>query len=74
MNSKCHLTVNVTVILSFLARVADLMLAKMPKCKMPNDYKYFQGSNDPWFCAICCSAIFLFASLNNSCFLLAISI
>ena len=36
-------------------------------------YKYFQGSNDPWFCATCCSAIFPFASLSNNCFLSAIS-
>ena len=36
------------------------------------DYKYFQGSNDPWFCATCCNAIFPCASLNNNCFLSAI--
>ena len=37
------------------------------------DYKYFQGSNDPWFCATCSSAMFPFASLNNNCFPSAIS-
>ena len=37
-----------------------------------NDYKYFQGANNPWFCTTCCSAIFQFASLNNNCFLSAI--
>ena len=37
------------------------------------DFKYFQGSDDPWFYATCCSAFFLFASLNKNCFLLAIS-
>ena len=38
------------------------------------DYKYFQGSNNPWICATCCSATFPFASLNNNYVLSAISI
>ena len=36
------------------------------------DYKYFEGSNDPWFCATCSSVIFPFVPLNNNCFLSAI--
>ena len=37
------------------------------------DYKYFQSADDLWFCATVCSTIFPFASLNNNCFLSAIS-
>ena len=33
------------------------------------DHKYFQGSHNPWFCATCFSAIFLFAYFNNNCHL-----
>ena len=32
-------------------------------------YKYFQGSDDPWFCATCCCAVSPLVSLNNTCFL-----
>ena len=37
------------------------------KCNDPNhtDYKYFQGSSDPWFCISCCNEIFLFGTLTN---------
>ena len=37
------------------------------------DYKYFQSSDDLWFCATVCIAIFLFVSFNNDWFLSAIS-
>ena len=40
---------------------------------LTTDYKYFQGSNDSCFCDTCCSAICPFVSLNNNCFLSAIS-
>ena len=29
------------------------------------DYKYLQGSSDPWFCFCCCSSIFPFGFLTN---------
>ena len=29
------------------------------------DYKYLQGSSDPWFCLYCCSSIFPFGFLTN---------
>ena len=84
MNSKCNL--NNT---QFSCKICKLNVNKNAKeiqydlckywvhteCNHLNyiDYKYFQGSNDPWFCATCCSAICPFASLNNNCFLSAIS-
>ena len=41
------------------------------KCNKLNyiDYKYLQGSNDPWFCLYCCSSIFRFGFLTNKDFL-----
>ena len=33
------------------------------------DYKYLQGSNDPWFCISCCNKIFPFGTLANKNFL-----
>ena len=33
------------------------------------DYKYLQGSSDPWFCLYCCSSIFPFGFLTNKDFL-----
>ena len=30
------------------------------------DYKYFQGSTDPWFCLSCCSAILPFGNLTDN--------
>ena len=41
------------------------------KCNNLNhiDYKYLQGSNDPWFCISCCSEIFPFGTLTNKEFL-----
>ena len=37
------------------------------KCKNLNyiDYKYLQGSSDPWLCISCCNEIFLFGILTN---------
>ena len=34
------------------------------KCNKLNhiDYKYLQGSNDPWYCLSCCSKIFRFGT------------
>ena len=29
------------------------------------DYKFFQNSNDPWFCISCCSEIFPFSTVKN---------
>ena len=85
MNSKCHLS-NI----QFPCKICRLNVKKNAKaiqCDLCKywvhiecnhldyiDYKYFQGSNDPWFCATCCSAVFPFASLNDNCFLSAISI
>ena len=41
------------------------------KCNKLNhiDYKYLQGSSDPWFCLYCCSSIFPFGFLTNKDFL-----
>ena len=41
------------------------------KCNNLNhvDYKYLQGSNDPWFCNSCCNEIFPFGTLANKNFL-----
>ena len=41
------------------------------KCNNLNhiDYKYLQGSNDPWFCISCCNEIFPFGTLANKNFL-----
>ena len=33
------------------------------------DYKFLQGSNDPWFCISCCNEIFPFGTLANKNFL-----
>ena len=37
------------------------------KCNKLNhiDYKYLQGSNEPWYCFSCCSNIFPFGTLTN---------
>ena len=37
------------------------------KCNKLNhiDYKYLQGSNEPWYCLSCCSSIFPFGTLTN---------
>ena len=37
------------------------------KCNRLNhiDYKYLQGSNEPWYCLSCCSNIFPFGTLAN---------
>ena len=37
------------------------------KCNNLNhiDYKYLQGSSDPWFCISCCNEIFPFGILTN---------
>ena len=37
------------------------------KCNNLNhiDYKYLQGSNDPWFCILCCNEIFPFGTLGS---------
>ena len=41
------------------------------KCNKLNniDYKYLQGSSDPWFCLYCFSSIFPFGFLTNKGFL-----
>ena len=41
------------------------------KCNKLNhiDYKYLQGSSDPWFCLYCCSTIFPFGFLSNRFFI-----
>ena len=41
------------------------------KCNKLNyiDYKYLQGSSDPWFCLYCCRSIFPFGFLTNKDFL-----
>ena len=41
------------------------------KCNNLNhiDYKYLQGSNDPWFCITCCNEIFSFGLIVNKKFL-----
>ena len=33
------------------------------------DYKYLQGSNDPWYCISCCDEILPFGTLTNKNFL-----
>ena len=38
-----------------------------------NDYKYLQGSSDPWFCISCCNEIFPFRILTNKNFLYVLS-
>ena len=45
------------------------------KCNNLNhiDYKYLQGSSDPWFCISCCNEIFPFGILTNKIFLSKIS-
>ena len=37
------------------------------RCNKPNlvDYKYFQGSTDPWFCLSCCSTNLPFGNLTD---------
>ena len=37
------------------------------KCNKLNhiDYKYVQGSNDPWYCISCCDQILPFGTLTN---------
>ena len=84
MNSKFHL--NNTQFPCKMCRLNVNKNAKAIQCDLSKcwvhiectqldyiDYKYFQSSNDPQFCATCCSAIFLFASLNSNCFFTAIS-
>ena len=46
------------------------------KCNKLNhiDYKYLQGSNDPWYCLSCCSKIFPFGTLTNKDFISTIII
>ena len=41
------------------------------KCNNLNhiDYKYLQGSNDPWSCILCCDETFPFRTLTNKNFL-----
>ena len=41
------------------------------KCNNLNhiDYKYLQGSNDPWFCISCCHEMFPLGTLTNKNFL-----
>ena len=46
------------------------------KCNKLNhiDYKYLQGSNDPWYCLSCCSNIFPFGTLTNKDFISSITV
>ena len=37
------------------------------------DYKYLQGSSDPWFCILCCNEMFPFGILTNKNFLSMLS-
>ena len=37
------------------------------------DYKYIQGSNDPWYCHSCCSNIFPFGTQTNKEFISSIT-
>ena len=82
MNSKCNLKNTPSKIcrrnINENAKAIQCDLCKYwvhIECNRLNDmdYKYFQVSDDPSFCGTCCSAIFPFASLNNNCFLSAIS-
>ena len=45
------------------------------KCNKLNhiDYKYLQGSNDPWYCLSCCSNIFPFGTQTNKEFISSIT-
>ena len=45
------------------------------KCNKLNhiDYKYLQGSNDPWYCLSCCNKIFPFETLRNKDFFSSIT-
>ena len=45
------------------------------KCNKLNhiDYKYLQGSYEPWYCLSCCSEIFPFGTLTNKDFFPSIS-
>ena len=45
------------------------------KCNKLNhiDYKYLQGSNDPWYCLSCCSNIFPFGTQTNKDFISSIT-
>ena len=38
------------------------------------DYKYLQGSKEPWYCLSCCSKIFPFGTLTNKDFIPSIII
>ena len=45
------------------------------KCNKLNhiDYKYLQGSSDPWYCLSCCSKIFPFGRQTNNDFISSIT-
>ena len=45
------------------------------KCNKLNhiDYKYLQGSNEPWYCLYCCSKIFPLGTLTNKDFIASIT-
>ena len=45
------------------------------KCNKLNhfDYKYLQGSNEPWYCLSCCHKMFRFGTLTNKDFILFIT-
>ena len=86
MNSKCHLNniqfpckiCRLNVKKNAKAIQCDLCkywvhIECNPICNDYIDYKHFQGSNNPWLCATCCSTIFPFASSNNNYPLSAIS-
>ena len=45
------------------------------KCNKLNliDYKYLQGSNEPWYCLSCCRKVFPFGTLANKNFIPSIT-
>ena len=53
----CHVSVN----------NKDSAVQCVIKCNKLNhiNYKYLQGSNEPWYCLSCCSKIFPFGTLTN---------
>ena len=68
----CHL--NVTN--KYSAAQCDIFLSWVHiKCNKLNhiDYKYLQGSNEPWYFLSCCSNIFAFGTLTNRDFILSIT-
>ena len=53
----------------------NVIIVSHMKCNNLNhiDYKYLQGSNDPWYCLSCCSNIFPFGKQTNKDFISSIT-